>query len=159
LTPAGRELSTVIEALAIWGMRWARDKMGEDDLDVCFLMFDVQRRIDTSALPDGETVLGFTFNDLDHFGRWWLVCQNGEVDLCYADPGKDVDCYVICASRALIDVWMGDLPLPKALKSGAIQVVGERQIASAIQKWFTLAVFAKTPRPTKAERLSDSLRQ
>ncbi len=155
LTPAGRELSTVIEALAVWGMRWARDKMGGDDLDVCFLMFDIQRRIDTAALPDGETVLGFTFTDLDVFGRWWLVCQGGEVDLCYVDPGKDVDCYVTCASRDLIDVWMGDLPLPSALQSKAIQIIGERHVVSTFSKWFSLAVFAKTPRPTKAERLSD----
>jgi DNA-binding HxlR family transcriptional regulator len=49
LTAAGRELSAVVETLAVWGMRWARDEMGLDDLDV--LMFDIQRRIDTTALP------------------------------------------------------------------------------------------------------------
>ena len=42
LTPAGRELSAVIDALAVWGMRWARDEMTADDLDVSFLMFDDQ---------------------------------------------------------------------------------------------------------------------
>src|SRR5262245_47854029 len=45
LTAAGRELSAVVEALAVWGMRWARDEMGPEDLDVSFLMFDIQRRI------------------------------------------------------------------------------------------------------------------
>ena len=155
LTAAGRELSTVIEAFAVWGMRWARDEMAADDLDVTFLMFDIQRRIDTDALPDGETVLGFTFTDLDVFGRWWLVCRDGEVDLCYADPGKDVDCYITSASRDLIDVWMGDLALSKALQSEAIQVIGERHIARAFAKWFKLAVFAKTPRPKRREGLAD----
>jgi DNA-binding HxlR family transcriptional regulator len=151
LTAAGRELSVVIEALAVWGMRWARDEMAADDLDVTFLMFDIQRRIETAALPDGETVLGFTFTDLNTFGRWWLVCQGAEVDLCYANPGKDVDCYVTCASRDLIDVWMGDLPLPKALQSEAIEVTGDRHLCHAFPKWFTLSVFAKTPRPAKSE--------
>lgn len=155
LTAAGRELSTVIEAFAVWGMRWARDEMAADDLDVCFLMFDIQRRINTAALPDGETVVSITFTDLDSFGRWWLVCQGAEVDLCYADPGKDVDCYVTGASRDLIGVWMGDLPLPKALQSEAIQVIGEPHITRAFARWFTLSVFAKTPRPTKSERLFD----
>jgi DNA-binding HxlR family transcriptional regulator len=149
LTAAGRELSAVIEAFAVWGMRWARDEMAAEDLDVCFLMFDIQRRIDTALLPDGETVLGFTFTDLDSFGHWWLVILNGEVDLCYADPGKDVDCYITSTSRNLIDVWMGDLALPAALKNEAVQIVGERQITRAFAKWFTLAVFAKTPRPAK----------
>jgi hypothetical protein len=155
LTPAGRELSAVIEAFAVWGMRWARDEMGADDLDVTFLMFDIQRRIDTAALPDGETVLGFTFTDLDSFGHWWLVCRGAEVDLCYADPGKDVDCYVSGASRDLIGVWMGDLPLAKALQSQAIQLIGERHLCRAFPKWFRLSAFAKTPRPANGGNLSD----
>ena len=150
LTSAGRELSTVIEAFAVWGMRWARDEMAADDLDVCFLMFDIQRRIDTALLPDGETVLSFTFTDLDSFGRWWLVCRDGEVDLCYADPGKDVDFYVTSTSQALIAVWMGDVGLSEALKNQAIQIVGNRHITNAFGKWFNLAVFAKTPRPIKS---------
>jgi len=153
LTAAGRELSSVIEALAVWGMRWAREKMEADDMDVSILMFDIQRRIDTTALPDGETVLCFNFTDLETFGRWWLVCRDPEVDLCYEDPGKDVDCYVTGSSRDLIGVWMGDVPLSKALKSEIIQLTGERHLCRAFPRWFTLSSFAKTPRPTTAERL------
>ena len=159
LTPAGRELSVVIEALAVWGMRWARDEMAADDLDVTFLMFDIQRRIDTAALPGGETVLSFTFTDLDTFAQWWLICRAAEVDLCYADPGKDVDCYVTGTSRDLIGVWMGDLPLPKALQSQAITVIGERHICRGFAKWFTLSTLAHTPRPANSDRLSDPARQ
>ena len=92
LTAAGRELSAVVEALAVWGMRWARDEMAAADFDVSFLMVDIQRRIDTAALPGGETVLCFHFTDLPRFGRWWLVCRGVEVDWCDADPGRDVDC-------------------------------------------------------------------
>ena len=149
LTAAGRELSTVIEAFAVWGMRWARDSMAADDLDVCFLMFDIQRRIDTTFLPDGETVVGFIFPDLERFGRWWLVIGDGEVDLCYADPGKDVDCYITSTSWNLIDVWMGDLTLAAAVKRQAVEVVGARHVTRAFAKWFRLAVFANTPRPEK----------
>jgi DNA-binding HxlR family transcriptional regulator len=155
LTEAGRELGAVIDALAVWGMRWARDKMDADDLDVTFLMFDIQRRIDTAALPDGETVLGFTFTDKDSFGHWWLVCRDTEVDLCYADPGKDVNCYISGASCDLIGVWMGDLPLAKALQSQAIQLIGERHLCRAFPKWFRLSALAKTPRPENGGNLSD----
>ena len=153
LTAAGRELSAVIEALAVWGMRWAREEMGADDMDVSILMFDIQRRIDTTVLPDGETVLCFNFTDLKAFGRWWLICQAAEVDLCYEDPGKDVDCYVTGLSRDLIGVWMGDVSVSKALKSEIIQLTGDRHLCRAFARWFTLSLFAKTPRPTTAERL------
>jgi DNA-binding HxlR family transcriptional regulator len=156
LSAAGRELSTVVEALAVWGMRWAREEMGPDDLDVSFLMFDIQRRIDRTALPDGETVLCFQFTDVRNrnYRQWWLICQGGDVDLCYEDPGKDVDCYIAGSSRDLIAVWMGDVPLSKALQSGRIQLTGERTLRRTFPRWFSLATFAKTPRPTRAERLS-----
>jgi DNA-binding HxlR family transcriptional regulator len=159
LTEAGRELGAVIDAMAVWGMRWARDKMDPDDLDVTFLMFDIQRRIDTAALPDGETVLGFIFTDLGSFSHWWLVCRGAEVDLCYSDPGKDVDCHVSGASRDLIGVWMGDLPVAAALRSEAIQLTGERHLCRAFPKWFSLSALAKTPRPAARESLSDPVRQ
>ena len=147
LTPAGRELSTVIDALAVWGMRWAREKMDEEDLDITFLMFDIQRRIDTTALPDGETVLCFSCNDVKTFKLWWLVCNNGEIDLCYEDPSKDVDLYITTSARNLIGVWMGDLSLKEALQSQTIQLVGERHLLRTFSNWFVLSAFALTPRP------------
>ena len=154
LTAAGRELSAVVEALAVWGMRWARDEMGPVDLDVSFLMFDVQRRIDRTALPEGETVLCFQFSDVKNkkFRRWWLICKRDEVDLCYEDPGKDVDCFVMGASRDVIDVRMGDIPLAEALKVGSIQVTGDRHLCRTFPRWFALSLMANTPRPTPAER-------
>lgn len=154
LTPAGRELAAVIEALAVWGMRWAREEMGPDDLDVSFLMFDIQRRIDKAALPDGETVLCFQFPDVRNrkFRHWWLICRRAEVDLCHEDPGKDVDCYVTASARDMIGVWMGDIPLPKALKAEAVQLTGERHLCRTFPRWFTLSAAAKTPRPTPAEK-------
>jgi DNA-binding HxlR family transcriptional regulator len=154
LTAAGRELSGVMEALAVWGMRWARDKMAPSDLDVSLLMFDVQRRIDRTALPEGETVLCFQFTDITNFCHWWLVCRDGEVDLCYEDPGKDVDCYVTGTSRDMIGIWMGDIPLAKALKAGSVQLTGARHLCRAFPKWFALSATAQTPRPTAAERRS-----
>lgn len=156
LTAAGRELSAVVEALAVWGMRWARDEMGANDLDVSFLMFDIQRRIDTAILPDGETVLCFQFTDLKGpFRHWWLICKGSEVDLCYEDPGKDVNCYVAATAATLIGVWMGDIPLATALKSEIIQISGERNVSRAFPRWFILSAAAKTPRPTRAERRAD----
>lgn len=153
LTAAGRELAAVVDSLAVWGMRWARDEMGPNDLDVSLLMFDIQRRINTAALPAGETVLCFLINDAKRqFRRWWLICQGAEVDLCYEDPGKDVDCYVTATAADLIGTWMGDVPLSKALRSELIQISGERQVCRAFPKWFPLSTAADIPRPTLAQR-------
>jgi hypothetical protein len=64
--------------------------MAEEDFDITFLMFDVQRNIAMDQLPGGETVLCFQFPDLDDFGPWWIVCDGSRVGLCDQDPGKDV---------------------------------------------------------------------
>lgn len=154
LTAAGRELLPIVEALAVWGMRWALNEIKTDDLDVSFLMFDMQRRIDTAALPDGETVIGVQFTDLKKFRQWWLICRANEVDLCYEDPGNDVDCFIAGSSRDLIDVWTGELPLMSAIRSERIQVTGNRHLCRTFPKWFALSLFAGTPRPTANERLA-----
>ena len=152
LTPAGMELSAVVEALAVWGMRWARDEMDADDMDVTFLMFDVQRRIVLSELPGGENVLCFQFPDLDDFGQWWVICGGAETDLCYEDPGKDVDAYITATSRDMIGVWMGDIALTAALGDGRLGLIGETGICERFRKWFPLSSAAHVPRPAGAAR-------
>ena len=94
LTPAGKELAPIVEHLAVWGMRWARGQLTDDELDVDFLMWDIQRRLDLDKLPDGETVFCFIFEDLSKFKSWWLIVSDGEVDLCTENPGKNVDLYI-----------------------------------------------------------------
>lgn len=154
LTPAGRELSGVIEALVIWGMRWARDEMEPDDLDATFLMFDIERNIAINELPDGESVICFQFPDLSEFGTWWIVCDSGGTDLCYQDPGKDVNAYVTATSADMIKVWMGDMPLSTALGDDRITLLGEPLICDRFRKWFPLSQAAVVPRPTESERLA-----
>lgn len=147
LTPAGKELSSVVDSLAVWGMRWARDEMEDDDLDITFLMFDIQRNISTTALPGGETVLCFQYQDLDDFGRWWLVCNDQEIDLCYENPGKEVDAYISANSRDMIEIWMGDQSLNEALKNNKLKVTGNTLLCKRFRKWFPLSPAAGVPRP------------
>ncbi|MEP3279237.1 MAG: helix-turn-helix domain-containing protein [Stappiaceae bacterium] len=147
LTPAGKELAPVVEALAFWGMRWARETMEDDDLDVAFLMFDIQRNLVLDELPGGETVLCFQFPDQKEFGKWWIVCNGDEPDLCYQDPGKDVTVYITAKSRDLIGIWMGDIPLAKALENDQVSLLGETLVCKRFSKWFPLSSAAGVPRP------------
>lgn len=146
LTAAGRELSGVIENLAVWGMRWARETMSDDELDVGFLMFDIRRRIRTEYLPDGETVLCFSIKDLDGFSSWWIVAEAGDADLCYEDPGKDVDLHITSTAREIIGVWMGDRPLSSALRDETILLVGNQHLRRNFSDWFARSSAADVPR-------------
>ncbi len=154
LTPAGRELAPIVEGLAVWGMRWARDEMRSEDMDVSFLMFDIQRNVRQSELPDGETVLCFQYPDLDAFGTWWVICDGAEVDLCYQDPGKDVTAYLTAQSADMIGIWMGDISLSEARKDGRLTLIGDRYICNSLTRWFPCSSAAGVPRPTAEERFA-----
>jgi len=149
LTPAGKELGPLVESLAVWGMRWARDELQSDEMDVAFLMFDVERNLKTDELPTGESVLCFQFPDLDKYKKWWIVCDGQSRDLCYEDPGKDVSAYVTSRSHDLVGIWMGDIPLTNAMQDEKLTVLGDRVICDRFRKWFPLSSAAAVPRPVK----------
>ena len=142
LTACGRELEPLIEQLAVWGMRWARGQMTDSELDVEFLMWDLQRRLQTDQLPGGETVLCFVFDEQERFKTWWLVaCQNG-VDLCSENPGKEVDLYINTTVRDLAGVWRGDVPFSTALREKLIRTHGNVALARSIQNWLGICLYA-----------------
>ena len=142
LTACGRELEPIIEHLAVWGMRWARGQMTDSELDVEFLMWDLQRRLQTDHLPNGETVLCFTFDELEEFKTWWLVACEGEVDLCTENPGKEVDLYISTGVRTLVEVWSGDLGLKRALREKLIRTQGNTHLARVMPDWLGICLYA-----------------
>lgn len=54
---------------------------------------DIRRNLNTNPHPKRRTVIQFHYHDLPASGRdWWVVVEPGrEVDLCWHDPGFDVD--------------------------------------------------------------------
>jgi DNA-binding HxlR family transcriptional regulator len=142
LTPAGKELSPVIENLAMWGMRWARGQLRDDELDVEFLMWDIQRRIQVNMLPDGETVFCFIFDDLKKFKNWWLVVHDDDVDVCTENPGKDVDLYIRTTLRNLVEVWEGDIEIKMAQRKQLLNTQGNRQLGRTMPDWLGINPYA-----------------
>jgi len=146
LTAAGKELGPLIEVLAVWGMRWARGQMTDDELDVEFLMWDVQRRLQTEHLPDGETVICLVFDELKKYKTWWLLVDGDVVDLCTEDPGKDVDLYINSSVRTVVEVWEGDLDIRAALRDKSIRAHGPRHLIRTMPDWFGMCLY-KEVRP------------
>jgi DNA-binding HxlR family transcriptional regulator len=142
LTASARDLWPVMMSVGEWGMRWARGRMRNDELDVTLLMNDVQRRIDPQLLPGGLTVLRFKFTDLKEYADWWVKIDGDEVDLCLDDPGFDVDVYFTTDLRTLTEVWMGDLPIARARASGKLKIVGRSAYLKNLKAWFRLHVLS-----------------
>src|ERR1043166_1782473 len=87
LTPAGRELQPVVEALGVWGIRWIGE-IGDEDLDPKLLLWDMHRNVDYAAVPPGRTVVQFRFPEVAPATRdWWLVIGSAETHGGAAHPG------------------------------------------------------------------------
>ena len=148
LTPAGRELRPIVEAVGTWGVRWI-GQLGDADLDPKLLLWDMHRNIDHTVVPSGRTVVAVTFPDLPapHPRSWWLVIADGEADVCDEDPGHEVTVSLTADLRALTQIWRGDRTWTEALRAGQVRVQGPEGVRRALPGWFTLSVFAAVPRP------------
>ncbi len=144
LTEAAEELRPVIESLGVWGARWVQKEVKKQDLDPGLLMWDVRRRVDTSVVPPGETVtVEFDLSGVPaRKGRYWLIFQDGEADLCLKDPGHEVDLIVSSPIRVITEIWTGHRDLDRALKSGELDLDGPRKHVRLFPKWFVRGVFA-----------------
>jgi DNA-binding HxlR family transcriptional regulator len=142
LTKCGRELAPLVNYMSKWGLRWARRRMNQEDLDVGTFMWDFHRSLNTSELPDGETVFSVSFSGLDAHNKWWLVANGNVVDLCTDDPGKDIDLYISTTLPALAEIWMGDTDVRSAIKSDDIMLTGETYLVKSAADWFPKSRYA-----------------
>ena len=154
LTPAGEELRPLIDGLGEWGQRWARSQINADDLDPGLLMWDIHRRLNVERLPAHRVVVLFDFRGVPKGWRtmrsFWLILQRPDVDLCLKDPGYEVDLAVDADLVALTKVWMGDLRLVDAMRSGLVRLAGPRVLVRAFPGWLALSEFATVERPHAA---------
>ncbi len=142
LTKCGRELAPLVNYMSKWGLRWARRRMNEEDLDVGTFMWDFHRSLNTTELPDGETVFCVNFTDLTSHKKWWLVAKDKIVDLCTDDPGKEVDLYLSCTLPALAEVWMGDTDISAAAKTDEVTLTGASYLMRSAALWFPKSRYA-----------------
>ncbi len=143
LTEAGRDLRPVVEAVGIWGQKWVESSLSLKNLDPSLLMWDMRRNLDPSPLPATRTVVQFLYSDLPASkSHWWLVIEpGGEVDLCWSDPGFEINLYVTTDLRTMTAIWMGLRTVES--ERNRLELLGERRVAETMQVWLGLSPFAK----------------
>lgn len=141
LTPAGRDLEPVVDALGMWGSRWT-GRLGDEDLDPKLLMWDMHRKVDHTAVPGGRAVVQFEFAGAPRaVRRWWMVITPGDVDVCDVDPGFEVSVSVEADLRSLTEIWRGERGWPEALRSGAVVIEGSAELRRSLPRWFVSTRF------------------
>ena len=143
LTEAGRDIQPVIESVGMWGQKWVESSLSLKNLDPSLLMWDMRRNLNPNPLPKKKSVIQFLYPELPKTKRdWWLVIeQDGTVDLCWSDPGFEIDSLIETDLKTMTSVWMG-LSTVKSEKNN-INIRGDKDIAKNMQLWLGLSPFAK----------------
>jgi DNA-binding HxlR family transcriptional regulator len=135
LTAAGRQLQTVVDALAAWGARWAFREPQLDDLNAGLLMGWICRRVARDRLPERRVVVRFDFSTSRRRQRFWLLLTRDEVAMCREHPGFDEDLVVTADLADFYQVWAGRLTYEDALRQERIRLTGTPMLERAFPTW------------------------
>jgi DNA-binding HxlR family transcriptional regulator len=135
-TQAGRELSAVMLALEHWGSRWAA-LTPEHAHPGVVLWGWVNCYLNRDLLPRHRVLVRFEYPTLAGPGRrGWLLIEHGEAEVCEKFPGGEEDLVVVVNDPVVFARWhLGELEWGRALRSGAIEVSGSRDLARALPMW------------------------
>ncbi|HYD96141.1 MAG TPA: winged helix-turn-helix transcriptional regulator [Noviherbaspirillum sp.] len=143
LTESGQELGPIIMALGNWGARWMNSRFRDDELDPALLMWDIRRSVRLAMFPSDPVVIQFDLHDARVAEKsWWLVVEQGTVDLCRTDPGRQPAVIVTSTVRALTEIWTGDCTPGEAMNTGQLRVQGPGRVADRLWEWIGTGTFA-----------------
>ena len=67
--------------------------------------------------------------------NWWLVAENGEVELCLNEPGGDVDVVIRGPLARMTAVWTCQKSFADATADGDIEVFGDEHLVANLPDW------------------------
>jgi DNA-binding HxlR family transcriptional regulator len=148
LTAAGEGLRPIVMALGHWGSRWMGSGLKRNQLDAGLLMWDIRRGARRELFPaERRIVVQFRLTDARQGERvWWLIVENGEVDLCRDDPGFEVTLIIESTVRALTAIWNGEVLPEQAVGRREVRVLGAVRDARNVWRWLGASAFAPTRR-------------
>ena len=150
LTEAGKALQSVIEALLVWGARWAFREPAVDELDPILLLWWMKDRVRVANLPDQRTVIQFDFTGAV-VETYWLMLTQKDVSVCLTHPGFDVNVLVTADIATLYQAWMGRLDWDTAVHQGQIEIDAIPSLARTFPDWFAYSLAAPAVRQAIAE--------
>jgi DNA-binding HxlR family transcriptional regulator len=129
LTPAGRDLQSVVDSLGTWGARWL--EVAPEHLDAHVVLWSLCRLADPSDLPTRRLVIRFDLRDGPKRRIWVVLCPP-DSEVCVKPPGYDEDLVVETDSEWLAKWHMGRISLGQAMHEGLIAVQGPSHLVQAL---------------------------
>ena len=140
LTPGGRDLQPVVQALGEWGVTWSFTDPRPEELDPDLLIVWMARHVDREQLPPDRTVVQFDFRDPAK--RYWMVLEPSDVSVCLQHPGFEVDLEVTVDTATLYRVYLGRAELGGAMRAGTMTMTGPKALQRRFGRWFAWSAFA-----------------
>ena len=154
LTPAGRDLEPVVQAIGEWGVTWAFTDPRPQELDSDLLIVWMARHVNREQLPTERTVIQFDFREPAK--RYWMVLEPSDVSVCLQHPGFDVDLEVRVDTATLYRVYLGRAELGGAMRAGKLTLNGPRALQRGFGRWFAWSAFAPASRQAEQRRRAAS---
>lgn len=149
LTKSGSEFAPLVQGLAMWGQRWSRRQLAENEIDLGLLIWSLERSVDPMAFGGKRTVVRLELTDQPASkDLWWFVNHSEGCELCLEDPGYDVDLYLACTLPDIIYIIRGDLPVSRAISDGRLDVHGAAAARKVLRKWLNLSPAASVKSKT-----------
>lgn len=145
LTEAGLALFPILESMGRWAQEHSRGDLTRDEnLDPDLLMWSIRRRVTSEGIPEGRPfVVSFHFLGVPmQRSRFWLLFRDGDVEICVRAPEYDIGLAVTAHIRTMTQIWLGHLPLDKAIRKRELLLEGDRTNVKAFSRWFNLSALA-----------------
>jgi DNA-binding HxlR family transcriptional regulator len=135
LTPAGRDLSGVVNSLGSWAERWT--DITNDHAEPDYVLWSwCKLYMRDDLLPNERVIVRFDLPRGKRRVNHWLLVDQHQAELCRTDPGFGDDVVVTVSEPLVFARWhTGLMAWSTALRSGGITVSGRRDLCRALPTW------------------------
>ncbi len=143
-TPVADKLKDLVYRLGEWAYENIEADIELSNLDAKFLMWNIRRKINTLELPKRKVTIQFIIhNPPEETTNYWLISKpDTESDLCFSDPGLNVDLFLTCNLESLSAAWIGQSNFDREIRDGRITLIGSKLIGENLSRWLHQSAFA-----------------
>jgi len=106
-------------------------------------MWDLQRNIISSKLPQRNLIIEFNFSQEKQYPNWWIIFKPPfSIHLGHIDVGQDADVIFKTSVEALTKLHMGFNNFETLIKLKEIEVLGADDIITSVPEWLGTTHFS-----------------
>ena len=143
LTTSGKATFDIISKLGDWGKLWFDESVIIGNSEPQLLMWDLQRNIVSSKLPQRNLIIEFNFSHEKQYPNWWIIFKPpSSIDLGHIDVGQDADIIFKTSVEALTKLHMGFNNFETLIKLKEIEALGADDIIISVPEWLGTTHFS-----------------